>query len=332
MTSELPSITIKGTGSYAPQKVLTNDEISTFVDTSDEWIHSRSGIKERRVAAEDETTSDMAKKAGEAAMKAASLSPEDIDLVIVATITPDKPFPSTACLTQHKLGLPKAVSFDIEAACSGFLFALETGAALLRSGNYKRALVIGSEKMSSITDWTDRTTCVLFGDSAGAVVLEKGTIQGTGFLGANLSSDGASSDILHMPGGGSLIPASENSVATRQHFLKMKGREVFKFAVRAMEQSAVDILQQHNLTTKEIDCIIPHQANLRIIELLSSKLDLPMDKFFINLDRYGNTSAASIPLALDEAVRSKRIKSKDMILMLAFGGGLTWGSSLIRWP
>jgi 3-oxoacyl-[acyl-carrier-protein] synthase-3 len=332
MTSALLPITIKGTGSYAPEKVLTNAEISTFVDTSDEWIHSRSGIKERRIAAENETTSDMAAKAGEAAMKAANLAPEDIDLVIVATITPDKPFPSTACLTQYKLGLHNAVSFDIEAACSGFLFALEIGAALLRSGNYRHALIIGSEKMSSITDWTDRTTCVLFGDSAGAVILEKGTIQGTGFLGANLSSDGSSSDILHMPGGGSFIPASENSVATRQHFLKMKGREVFKFAVRAMEQSAIDILQQHNLTTKEIDCVIPHQANLRIIELLSSKLDLPMDKFFINLDRYGNTSAASIPLALDEAVRSKRIKSQDMILMLAFGGGLTWGSVLIRWP
>ncbi|MBL4576520.1 MAG: ketoacyl-ACP synthase III [Opitutaceae bacterium] len=332
MTSEPLPITIKGTGSYAPEKVLTNDDISKLVDTSDEWILSRSGIKERRIAAKNETCSDMAAKAGLAAMKAANLSPEDIDLVIVATITPDKPFPSTACLTQHKLGLPNAVCFDIEAACSGFLFALETGVALVRSGNYRHALIIGSEKMSSIIDWTDRTTCVLFGDSAGAVIIGEGSIPGTGFLGANLSSDGASSDILHVPGGGSLIPPSADSVASGQHFLKMKGREVFKFAVRSMEQSAIDILKQYNFTTKQIDVVIPHQANLRIIELLSSKLELPMEKFFINLDRYGNTSSASIPLALDEAVQAKKIKSNDLILMLAFGGGLTWGSALIRWP
>ena len=241
------------------------------------------------------------------------------------------PFPSTACLVQTKLGITNAVCFDIEAACSGFLYVLEMGAALLQSGRYHHALIIGSEKLSSIMDWEDRTTCVLFGDGAGATVLGLSDTPNVGLIDSNLGSDGANSDVLYMPGGGCAIPASEKSIKDRQHFLKMRGREVFKLAVRVMEQSAIDILKKNGLNATDIDCVIPHQANLRIIESLGNRLELPMDKFFLNLDKYGNTSAASIPIALDEAYRSGKIKSGNLILMVAFGAGLTWGASLIKW-
>ncbi|TVR53851.1 MAG: ketoacyl-ACP synthase III [Puniceicoccaceae bacterium] len=326
-------IVVRGTGSYAPEKVLTNGDLSRLVDTSDEWILTRTGIRERRIAADHEAASDLAVRAGAAALAAANLPPDKVDLVIVATITPDMPFPSTACLVQHKLGIPRAVCFDVEAACSGFIYVLDLAANLIRAGRFHTALVIGTEKLSSILDWTDRTTCVLFGDGAGAVVLGAGSPAEAGFgiLGSHLGSDGAQADLLHMPGGGSRLPATPESLGDRMHFLKMKGREVFKIAVRVMEQSALDLLAAHNLEPHQVDCVIPHQANLRIIELLASRLDLPLEKFFINLDRYGNTSAASIPLALDEAVRGGRVRPGDLVLMPAFGAGLTWGASLIRW-
>ncbi|MGA3007624.1 MAG: beta-ketoacyl-ACP synthase III [Opitutaceae bacterium] len=326
-----PLTAVVGTGSYAPAKILTNADLTKIVDTSEEWIVNRTGIRERRIAAANETNSDMAAHAGSAALADAGLPPAAIDVVIVATMTPDMPMPSTACFVQHKLNIPThAACFDVNAACSGFLYALETGCALVESGRYRHALVIGSEKVSTILDWTDRTTCVLFGDAAGAIVIGRATKPGAGFLGCNLNAKGSVTDILYIPGGGSNLPATPDSVAHRQHFVKMKGREVFKIAVRSMEESAREILEQHHLSPDQISCVIPHQANLRIIELIAENLRIPLDRFFINLDRYGNTSAASIPLALDEARRAGRVRTGDTVLMVAFGAGLTYGSALIR--
>jgi 3-oxoacyl-[acyl-carrier-protein] synthase-3 len=326
-----PITAIIGTGSYAPANILTNADLTKIVDTSEEWIINRTGIRERRIAAADESNSDMAARAGAAALADAGLPPGAIDVVIVATLTPDMPMPSTACFVQHKLGIPVHAScFDLNAACSGFLYALETGCALVESGRYRHALIIGSEKLSTVLDWQDRTTCVLFGDAAGAVVIGRATKPGSGFIGCNLNAKGSVTDILCIPGGGSNIPATPGSLATRQHFIKMKGREVFKIAVRSMEESAREILEQHHLRPDQISCVIPHQANLRIIELIAENLHIPLERFFINLDRYGNTSAASIPLALDEARRAGRVQAGDTILMIAFGAGLTYGSALIR--
>jgi 3-oxoacyl-[acyl-carrier-protein] synthase-3 len=332
MTQEFVPITISGTGSYAPKRILTNAELAESVDTSEEWILTRTGIRERKIATEGEMTSDMAAEAARRSLEAAGIAREEIDLIIVATTTPDMPFPSTACLVQHKLGLKSLAAFDLQAACSGFLYALETGAGMVRSGAYRNALVIGAERLSSIVDWQDRSTCVLFGDGAGAVVVGRNHDLKSGWLGAKLGCDGSAVELLHLPGGGCQIPASCDSIEGRQHFIKMKGREVFKAAVRVMEQSALQLLEHHGLTADQVGCVVPHQANLRIIETLASRLRIPMERFFLNLDRYGNTSAASIPIALDEAVRGGRIKSRDLVLMVAFGGGLTWGSSLIRWP
>ena len=332
MTQEYVPITISGTGSYAPKRILTNAELAESVDTSDEWIFTRTGIRERKIATDGELTSDMAAEAGRRSIEAAGIARDEIDLIIVATTTPDMPFPSTACLVQHKLGLNSLAAFDLQAAWSGFLYALETGAGMVGSGAYRNALVIGAERLSSIVDWQDRSTGVLFGDGAGAVVVSRNHDRKSGWLGAKLGCDGSAVELLHLPGGGCKIPASCDSVDERQHFIKMKGREVFKAAVRVMEQSARQILEHHGLTADQVGCVVPHQANLRIIETLASRLGIPMDRFFLNLDRYGNTSAASIPIALDEAVRSGRIKSGEVVLMVAFGGGLTWGSSLIRWP
>ena len=332
MTQESVPITISGTGSYAPKRILTNAELAESVDTTDEWIYTRTGIKERKIAADGEMTSDMATEAGRRSLEAAGIARDEIDLIIVATTTPDMLFPSTACLVQHKLGLNSLAAFDLQAACSGFLYALETGAGMVRSGAYRNALVIGAERYSAVVDWQDRSTCVLFGDGAGAVVISRNHDPKSGWLGAKLGCDGSAVELLHLPGGGCQIPASHESVEQRQHFVKMKGREVFKVAVRVMEQSALQILEQHGLAADQVGCVVPHQANLRIIETLSSRLGIPMDRFFLNMDRYGNTSAASIPIALDEAVRCGRIKSGEVVLMVAFGGGLTWGSSLIRWP
>jgi 3-oxoacyl-[acyl-carrier-protein] synthase III len=327
-----PSIVISGTGAYTPAHILTNADMTRMVETSEEWIVTRTGIKERRIASPGETTSDMAAAAARAAIADAGLQPEDIDLLIVATITPDMLFPSTACVLQTKLNLRPIPAFDVEAACSGFIYVLEIGAAMLQSGRYKNALIIGAEKLSSIVDWQDRSTCVLFGDGAGAVVLSRAEQPNVGFLGSVLGSDGKGGDILYMPGGGALRPATEESVRDRQHFLKMNGKEVFKIAVRVMEKAALEILEQHQIDPAEVALVIPHQANFRIIEMLADRLELPLDRFALNIDRMGNTSAASIPIALDEARRAGRIRSGDYVLMVAFGAGLTWGAGLLRWP
>ncbi|MCX6941040.1 MAG: ketoacyl-ACP synthase III [Verrucomicrobia bacterium] len=326
------STVILGTGSYAPERILSNAELAKSVDTSDEWIHTRCGIRERRIAAPGEATSDMGVQAARRALDDAGLKPADIDLLIVATITPDMPMPATACIIQQKLGVPTtAACFDLNAACTGFLYALDTACAMLSSGRYRHALVIGVEKLSTIVDWKDRTTCVLFGDGAGAVVVGKSPVSGQGLIGTKLGALGDSVDLLCIPGGGSNAPATAASIAAGEHFLKMKGKEVFKLAVRVMDEAARDILEQHHLRADQISLVIPHQANLRIIEALSEYLELPMERFFVNVDRYGNTSAASIPLALDEARRTGRIKSGDLTLLVAFGAGLTYGSALIRW-
>ena len=326
------STVILGTGSYAPERILTNAELCKMVDTSDEWIVSRSGIRERRIAAPGESTSDMGVHAARRALDAAGLTAAEIDLVIVATVTPDVQMPAAACFVQHKLGLPTtAACFDLNAACSGFLYALDTASAMLTSGRYRKALVIGVEKLSGIVDWKDRTTCVLFGDGAGAVVLGTTTSLDTGLLGTRLGTLGENTDLLCIPNGGSNAPATPASIAAGSHFIKMKGKEVFKLAVRVMDEAARDILEQHHLRADQISLVIPHQANLRIIEAISNYLELPMERFFVNVDRYGNTSAASIPLALDEARRAGRIKAGDLTLLVAFGAGLTYGSALIRW-
>jgi 3-oxoacyl-[acyl-carrier-protein] synthase III len=327
-----PTIAILGTGSYAPHRILTNDDLAKQVSTSDEWITTRTGIKERRIAAENEATSDLATHAAKAALADAGLTPADIGLVIVATLTPDMPMPACATIVQSKLGVPAhAACFDLNAACSGFLYALDTAWAMLSSGRYKHALVIGAEKMSAFVDWKDRTTCVLFGDAAGAVVLGASRGDGARIVGTRLYSEGGMHELLCIPSGGSFSPASALSFENGGHFIKMKGREVFKVAVREMEDAIEEILEQHALSVDQIACVIPHQANLRIIEAISKSLKLSLDRFFINVDRYGNTSAASIPLALDEARKAGRIKHGDTTLLVAFGAGLTYGASLVRW-
>jgi 3-oxoacyl-[acyl-carrier-protein] synthase III len=328
----LPSPAILGTGSYAPDRILTNAELSHMVDTSDEWIMSRTGIRERRIAAPHEYASDMAARAGAAAMRAAGLEPDDIDAVIVATITGDLPFPATACLVQEKLGLPRRTAFDLQAACTGFIYGLEVGAALVRCGMHRHVLLIGAEKLSSVIDWKDRSTCVLFGDAAGAVVIGPARNGDVGILGVKTGADGSDVELLYQPAGGSRHPSSADTVAKGQHYLRMNGREIFKHAVLVMEKAVADLLREHGLTAAAVDCIIPHQANRRIIETLAERLEVPLERFFINLDRYGNTSAASIPLALDEAVEAGRVRPGQTVLMVAFGAGLTWGSSLVRWP
>ena len=331
MPQPTQSVIITGTGAYTPANVVTNDDMAKIVDTSDEWIRTRSGISERCFAAEGETTSDMAVAAAEKAISAAGIDRRDIDLIIVATMTPDMPFPSTACILQSKLGLGNITAFDIQAACSGFIYALNTGCNMLRSGAYKKALIIGAEKMSSILDFQDRATCVLFGDAASAIIIEASDRAEVGVLGSITGSDGSDPSLLHQPAGGSKIPSSHESIDARQHFIKMNGREIFKQAVRVMGQVSNDILGQYSLKADQIDLLIPHQANMRIIESLAKRMKLPMEKFHNNLDRFGNTSAASIGLALDEAYRKGRIQSGDLILLVAFGAGLTWGASLIKW-
>ncbi|MBI2518380.1 MAG: ketoacyl-ACP synthase III [Opitutae bacterium] len=328
----MASVIIAGVGSYTPERVLTNHDLSKMVDTTDEWIVSRSGIRERHIAAENEACSDLAVKAAQAALADAQVQASEIDLLIIATASPDMPLPSTACIVQHKLGIPAhATCFDIAAACSGFLYALEIAYGQLLTNRYKRALIIGAEKLSSVTDWTDRTTCVLFGDAAGAAVLKKVDQPGIGIIGSDLGADGEFVDHLYIPAGGSRCPATAKSVDEHGHFIHMKGREVFKSAVRVMETVAREMMEQYKVTPDQISLVIPHQANIRIIEALAGNLEMPMDKFFVNLDRYGNTSSATIPLALDEARRSGRIKPGDLTLMVAFGAGLTYGAALVRW-
>ncbi|HLS27649.1 MAG TPA: beta-ketoacyl-ACP synthase III [Opitutales bacterium] len=326
-----PSVVVSGTGSYLPAGILTNDDLSQMVETSDEWIVTRTGIRERRIASADETTADMGFVASREAIAAAGLKPEDIDLLIVGTITPDMLFPSTACMLQARLGLRQIPAFDVEAACSGFLYTIDIARAMLQAGTIKHALVVGAEKLSSIVDWTDRSTCVLFGDGAGAVVLSRSDEPGIGMIDSILGSDGNGGDILHMPGGGAALPATEDSVRARQHFLKMNGREVFKIAVRVMEKAILEILEKQGLAPDDVSLFVPHQANIRILEMLATRMKLPLDRFALNIDRLGNTSAASIPIVLDEAFREGRIESGDLVVLVAFGAGLTWGATLIRW-
>jgi len=331
MSQPIQSVIITGTGAYLPDQVVTNYDMAKIVDTSDEWIRTRSGISERRFAATGETTSDMAVAAAKQALAAAGAHPSEIDLVIVATMTPDMPFPSTACLVQSKLGLDNITAFDIQAACSGFIYALNTGSNLIRSGAFKKALVIGAEKMSSILDFEDRSTCVLFGDGASAIVLEASATSGVGVLDCITGADGSDPSLLYQSAGGSANPASHETVDARQHFIRMNGKEIFKQAVRVMGQVSGDILERHGYHADQVDLLIPHQANMRIIDSLAKRMKLPMDKFHNNLDRFGNTSGASVGIALDEALRQGRIQSGDLILLVAFGAGLTWGASLIKW-
>ncbi|NCO67533.1 MAG: 3-oxoacyl-ACP synthase [Nitrospirae bacterium CG_4_10_14_0_8_um_filter_41_23] len=321
---------IISTGSYLPEKVLTNDDLEKMVDTSDEWITERTGIKERRIADESQAASDLAYEASKAALERAGLKADDIDLIIVATVTGDMPFPSTACILQDKLGAVNAVGFDINATCSGFLYSLYIADSLIKSRMHKRILVVGAEVLSRITDWEDKTTCVIFGDGAGAVIIEP-TEEDRGILSMHINSDGRMWELLHMPGGGSRNPASIDTIKKKLHYIKMKGNETFKVAVRTLEDLVVKTLDENKLDASRLSLLIPHQANLRIIQATADRIGIPMDKVIVNIERYGNTSAASIPIALDEAVRTERIRDGDYILLEAFGGGFTWASALIRW-
>ena len=320
---------LRGIGSYVPEKILDNKELSLKVETSDDWIRTRTGIRERRIASPDQPTSELALNAARKAIEAAQIQPDQIDLVIVATITPDMAFPSTACILQHKLGLGKVACFDLEAACSGFLYSLDVADGMLASGRYKCALVIGAEKMSSILDWEDRTTCVLFGDGAGAaIIMTEG--DGPNLVGFRSGADGSNPSLLHQPAGGSKQPASIASIENREHFLKMNGKEIFKSAVRVMEKATRELLEANGLDTQDVDHVIPHQANVRIVESMAQRLEIPLDKFFCNLDRHGNTSAASIPIAFDEACNRGIFRKGDIGVLVAFGAGLTWSATLVR--
>jgi 3-oxoacyl-[acyl-carrier-protein] synthase-3 len=321
---------IAGVGSYLPERILTNAELEKMVDTTDEWIMARTGIRERHIAREDEATSDMAAVAARRALEKAGVPPEAVQLIIVATVTPDMPFPSTACFVQHRIGATEAFCFDMEAACSGFLYALKVGKRFVASGLLDTVLVIGAEKLSCVTDWQDRGTCVLFGDGAGAAVLRPRE-QGRGLMSSYMGSDGSLVDLLNIPGGGSRNPAGERSLANRLHYMKMNGREVFKNAVRCMCDSGQRVLAKAGMTIEEVDCVIPHQANMRIIQAIAERLGTSLDRFYINLERVGNMSAASVPVALDQAVSEGRIKRGDTVLTVAFGGGFTWGATLLEW-
>jgi len=323
-------IKIAGVGMYVPPRVLTNHDLEKIVETNDEWIRTRTGIVERRIADPEVATSDLAYEAAKIAIERANLKPEDIDAIICATIAPDMVFPATAYLVAEKLGIKKP-GFDLEAACSGFLYSSTVAAAYLRSGIFKNILVIGAETLSRITDWQDRSTCVLFGDGAGAVVY---TIDDSpsDILAMELGGDGGCGDLLYMPAGGSKMPASEETVKNRLHFIKMNGRETFKMAVRMMTESVEKVMKKANLTKDDIKLVIPHQANIRIIDAIAEYLGVSREeKFFVNLDKYGNTSAASIPIALAEAVESGRISRGDIIILVAFGGGFSWGSIALRY-
>ena len=328
--NQLQGCAITGIGSYVPERVLTNADLEKIVETSDEWIITRTGIKERRMAAEGEHTSTMAVKAAHRALEQADLAAADLDLIVVATITPDMPFPATACLVQRELGATEAAAFDLEAACSGFIYAIEIGRAFIASGVYENILIIGAEKLSSIIDWEDRNTCVIFGDGAGAAMMQRRK-GARGVLATRLGSDGSKADILDMPGGGSRRPATVDSVNERIHFLKMEGKEVFKAAVNAMTGAAKDVLERSGVGIEDIKCIIPHQANQRIINAIGERLGAREDQVFVNLQKYGNTSAASVAVALDEALQSGKIERGDKIHIVAFGAGLTWRATVLEW-
>ncbi|MBH0200807.1 MAG: ketoacyl-ACP synthase III [Nitrospira sp.] len=320
---------IAGIGSYAPARVMTNADLERMVATSDEWIRERTGIRERRIAAAGEACSDLAVQAGKRALTAAGLAATDLDMILVATCTGDYPLPATACLVQHQLGATKAAACDLSAACCGFVYALSVADAYVRTG-MRHVLVIGSEVMSAITDWTDRNTCVLFGDGAGAVVVSAHDGE-RGILSTHLRSDGALCELIMVPGGGSRTPPSEKVISERLQYIKMKGNETFKVAVRTLEEIARSTLAANHLRLEDIDLYVPHQANIRILKAVMERLGLPIEKVMLNVDRYGNTSAASIPIALDEAVREGRIKNGSLVMLGAFGAGLTWASAVIRW-
>jgi 3-oxoacyl-[acyl-carrier-protein] synthase-3 len=324
------TVSIIGTGSYVPERVLTNAELEKMVETSDEWITTRTGIKERRIAAEGEHTSDLAAKAAQAALENAGISAEEVDLILVATVTPDMFFPSTACFVQSKIGAKRAACFDVSAACSGFLYALEIAQQFISNQTYETVLVIGADKLSCIVDWKDRNTCVLFGDGAGAAVLRHRG-GGHGVIATSMGSNGDLADILYIPGGGCRYPITAENAGQSLNTIKMNGKETYKQAVTAMLTAANTALEQAGLKADDLACIIPHQANLRIIEAIADRMKVPLDRFMVNLDRFGNTSAAAVAIALDEAHRTGRMQVGDYVLLVVFGGGLTWASSVIQW-
>jgi 3-oxoacyl-[acyl-carrier-protein] synthase-3 len=324
------SVGIIGTGFYVPEKIITNFDLEKIVDTSDEWIRTRTGINERRIAADNEAASDLAAKAGSEALYKAEIIPQDIDLLIIATLSPDHFMPSTACITQRKLGLINAVCFDLTAACSGSLYAIKVAESILKNSNYNTAMIIGTEILSRTVDWKDRNTCVLFGDGAGAIILKKG-IKGKNIISSDFGSDGSGADLLRIPAGGSRLPTSYRTIDQGQHFIEMDGRKIYKLAKKKMVDSVLKALENVNLTKKDIDLLIPHQANTRILEAVVKKLHLPKEKIMINLEKYGNTSAASIPIALDEAISQGKITEGDIVVLTAFGAGLTWGAIVIMW-
>jgi len=321
---------ILGTGMYVPERILTNQDLENMVETTDEWIVTRTGIRERRLASPEQATSDLALFAAEEALRNAGLTAEDVDLIIVATITPDMAFPSTACVLQERLGAKRAAAFDLSAACSGFIYALANATGLIATGMYKHVLVVGAECLSKITDYKDRNTCILFGDGAGAVVL--GPVpEGRGFRSFVLGADGSGGELLNLYAGGSRCPLSQEALDQRLHYIRMAGKEVFKFAVKVMGSAAEEALRKANLDKSDVDLLIPHQANIRIIQSALERLELPEEKCMINLHKYGNVSAGSIPIALAEAVRENRIKEGDCVVFVGFGGGLTWGASVLIW-
>jgi 3-oxoacyl-[acyl-carrier-protein] synthase-3 len=322
---------IVGTGSYAPEKVVTNADLAKFVDTNDQWIVERTGIKERRVVADGEATSDLALRAAERALADAKLDPKDVEAIIVGTITPDYPFPSLAAVLQAKLGNKKAFAVDLSAACAGSIYALSVADRYVASGALKNALVVGADALTRITDWTDRNTCILFGDGAGAMVLVPTDDPRRGILTTRLHADGSQVGILYQPGGGSKEPISEKVVKERSHFVKMNGREVFKVAVRALEECCREVLQAEKLTPGDVRYVIAHQANKRILDATLERLEIPPERCWMNLEKYGNTSAASVPMTLDEANRAGWFKPGDLILMMGIGGGMAWGASVVRW-
>jgi 3-oxoacyl-[acyl-carrier-protein] synthase-3 len=326
---EIRPTCIAGTGSYLPERVLTNAELEKMVETSNDWIITRTGIAQRRIAREDETASSMAAAAGLKALESAGVAPDQVGAIVVGTVTPDMPFPNTACFVQKAIGATRAFCFDVEAACCGFLYGMEIGRRFVADGTCDTVLVIGAEKLSCVTDWTDRATCVLFGDGAGAAVLRPAT-EGRGIIGSVMGSDGGLTDLLKLPAGGSRHPASAQTVKDRMHYMKMSGNEVFKHAVRCMCDAGLRVLDQCGASISDVACIIPHQANVRILQAIASRLGQPMERFYVNLDRVGNISSGSVPVALDEAVRRGVVKKGDLLLFIAFGGGFTWGATLLE--
>lgn len=325
-----PVATITGTGRYTPANVMTNADFEKLVETSDEWIQERTGIRERRIASDDETIAWMSKEASRCALEMAGLGVPDVDAIVVATASPDRLLPSQACDVQAVMGATNAAAFDVGAACSGFVYGLSVGEGMIATGSAKNVLVIGAERLSRITDYTDRATCILFGDGVGAAVLQPASDR-RGILSSYLKSDGRLAELLYRPGGGANDPPSPKMLEERTYYIRMAGREVFKAAVKSMADAADRALEQAGLSGDDIDIMIPHQANIRIIESTAKHAGIPMDKVYVNVDRYGNTSAASIGLALDECVRDGKIKGGHLVLLVAFGGGFTWGSTVIRW-